>query len=166
MDILGLARVGLGLLGVLAAVQGLVAFPGLAGTATVIANEHGTPAAVFSVLLPFSLVWLVSYYLVFRNLTLARLLSVPSRALPHAESPAPSRIVVGLAGILIFAYALPGVTTSLGAIVAQGSLALGRGFWNITVAYVAQAGLGVALLLRPQLFLQFWSRRESEVGAV
>ena len=165
MDILTYARLGLGLLGVLAAVQGLIAFPSLAGSATILAREYGTPAAVFAVLLPFSFVWVLSYYLVFRNLTLARLLSVPNQALPNAGSPAPSYILVGLAGILILAYALPSVITSVGVIMAQGSGALGREFWNVTIAYVAQAGLGLALVLRPHLLLQLWSRRETGVGA-
>ncbi len=72
---------------------------------------------------------------------------------------------MGLAGILILAYALPSVITSVGVIMAQGSGALGREFWNVTIAYVAQAGLGLALVLRPHLLLQLWSRRETGVGA-
>ena len=166
MDSLAFARLGLGLLGVLAAVQGVIAFPSLAGTATLVAREHGTRAAVLAVLLPFLFVWIVSYYLVFRNFTLARLLSAPNQAPPSAQSPLPAQILVGLAGILILAYSLAGVTTSVGVFLTRGSLTLSRLFWNVTVAHIAQAGLGLALVLRPHVFLQLWIRRDAGVGAV
>ncbi len=166
MNSLAFARLGLGLLGVLAAVLGVVAFPGLAGTATLVVREHGMSVGIVAVLLPFLLVWIVSYYLVFRNLTLARLLSAPNQASDQAESPLLLQVLVGLAGMLILAYSLPGVTTSVGVIMTQGSLTLGREVWTVTVAYIAQAGLGLALVLRPHIFLQLWSRRDAEGGTV
>ena len=166
MDTLASARLGLGLLGVLAAVWGVASFPSLGAAGTTMVREHGRSVGVFAVLLPFLFVWFVSYYLVFRNLTLARLLSAPSQASVQAKSTALPHVLVGLAGVLIVAYSLPGVIMSVGAILNWGTLTLGGDFWNITVAHIAQAGLGLALVLRPQMFLQLWSRREAESSSV
>ena len=159
MDALGLARLGLGLIGIFAAVQGVIAFPRLAGTSALLAGEYGAATAVLTVLLPFLAIWIVCYYLVFANLGLARLLSGQAQALPEsAESLAPGRVLVGLAGVLIVAYSLPGVITSVGVIVELGSYSREREFWKITVAYLAQAGIGVFLVLRPDVLLKLWSR--------
>ena len=165
MESLAFARLGLGLLGVLAAVQGVVAFPRLASTGTLVVREHGMSVGIVAVILPFLFVWILSYYLVFHNLTLARLLSPPNQASVRAEAPLLLQVLVGLAGMLILAYSLPGVTMSVGLILTQGSLMLGREFLNVTVAHIAQAGLGLALVLRPHVFLQLWSRRDAEGGA-
>ncbi len=165
MDSLAIARLGLGLLGVLAAVQGVVAFPGLAGDATVVVGEHGMGAGLFAVLLPFLAIWIISYYLVFRNLTLARLLSAPNRASVETESPLLPQVLVGLAGVLILAYSLPSIVLSVGVVLRQGSLKLGQDFWNVAIAYTAQAGLGIALVRRPDILLKLWSRRDAEGSA-
>ena len=161
MDTLKLARLGLGLIGIFAAVQGVVAFPRLSGTAALVSREFGTGTAMVTVLLPFLFIWVVCYYLVFANLGLARLLSAKAEALPGSMvSPGSGRILVGLTGVLIVAYSLPGVITSIRAIVELGSFSAEQEFWRITVAYLAQAGIGVFLVLRPDLLLKLWGRRE------
>jgi hypothetical protein len=166
MNLLGIARIGLGLIGVLAAVQGVVSFPNTTAAATLVAREHGMAATFSAVLFPFVLVWVISYYLVFRNLTLARFLSTASEDLSTTEQPSTPHVLVGLAGALILAYSLPGVTTSAGALLIGGSLSLGREFWNITIGYTAQAGLGLALVMRPAFLLDLWTRGGTQRGAV
>lgn len=166
MHMLGIARIGLGLLGVLAAVQGVVSFPRTAAAATLIARESGVAATFSAVLLPFALVWVLSYYLVFRNLTLARFLAGASKESSTAEQLASPTILVGLAGVLILAYSLPSVTASVGAIMIRGSLNLGREFWSVTIGHMVQAGLGLALVMRPALLLDLWTGGGTPSGDV
>jgi len=164
MDAFVLARLGLGLLGVLAAVQGLTAFPRLAGITAQVTAQYGSSAAIVAVLLPFLLIWLVSYWLVFRNVSLARVLAARTEAASEAEAPAVLSVLVGLAGVLIVAYALPNLITYLWLIATQDSP--GRNFTRATVAYVAQAGLGSALVFQPRRLLGFWIRPSSSFRAV
>ncbi len=75
-------------------------------------------------------------------------------AASEAEAPALLSVLVGLAGVLIVAYTLPNLITYLWVIATVGSP--GRDFTRATFAYVAQAGLGSALVFRPQWLLGLW----------
>jgi len=124
-------------------------------------GEYGSGAAVVTVLLPFLLIWVVCYYLVFVNLGLAKLLSAKAESLPESVvSSGTARILVGLAGVLVVAYSLPGVITSVRAFLELGSFSAETEFWRVTVAYLAQAGIGVFLVLRPDVLLKLWDRAE------
>jgi uncharacterized membrane protein len=159
MNTLKLTQLGLGLIGVFVAVQGVVAFPGLSAAAALVAGEYGSGAAVVTVLLPFLLIWVVCYYLVFANLGLAKLLSEKAESVPESVvSSDTARILVGLAGVLVVAYSLPGVITSVRVFLELGSFSAEREFWRVTVAYLAQAVMGVFLVLRPDVLLKLWDR--------
>lgn len=155
MDGLAIARLGLGLLGVLAAVQGLTAFPELAGSAAQLSAGLGSLAALFSVFLPFALVWFVSYYLVFRNLSLARLLTVERQEQAVSEPPPFNQVAVGLTGVLIIVYALPNLIASLGV---ATTLGMNPQLARYLIGYVAQTAVGLILVLWPRHLIALWLR--------
>jgi hypothetical protein len=72
-------------------------------------------------------------------------------------------VVVGLVGILVVAYALPGLITSLSLMMTEGART--RELTRFTLANAAQAGLGLALILRPEQFLRLWSGPKPEAAS-
>ncbi len=153
MTILPIARLGLGLLGVFAAVLGVATFPNAVLAANILSAEHGTAYATLGVLLPFALIWVMSYYLVFRNLTLARYLSVPEEETPTDTSLLP-RVVVGLVGILVVAWALPSLVTAF-YLWATSQGGRPEALRNM-LPPVAQAVLGLMVAARPDAVVRWW----------
>lgn len=154
MTILPIARLGLGLLGVLAAVLGLATFPNAVLAANILSARHGTAAATLAVLLPFVLIWVISYYLVFRNLTLATYLSAPTEDETPSDAALLPRVVAGLAGILVVAWALPSLVAAIGLwLTGQGG---GQEGLRYMLPPVAQAVLGLMVASRPDAVVRWW----------
>ena len=163
MDTLRFARLGLGLIGIFAAVQGVIAFPRLAAAAALVSGEFGTGAAMVTVILPFLAVWIACYYLIFASRGLAQFLTGKVEPLPEPiRSVSSGHVLVGLAGVLIVAYSLPGVITSLRAVLELGPYSAEQEFWRVTIAYLAQMGLGLFLVFWPGLLLERWWRVDAE----
>ncbi len=154
MTILLVARLGLGLLGVLAAVLGLATFPNAVLAANILGAEHGTAYATLGVLLPFALLWAMSYYLVFRNLTLAKYLSVPAEGEPERDASLLPRVLVGLGGLLVVAWALPSLVTAI------YLWSTGQGGGQEGLRYmlppVAQTVLGLMMAAGPDAVVRWW----------
>jgi hypothetical protein len=163
MDTLRFARLGLGLIGIFAAVQGVVAFPGLSGAAALVSNEFGSGTAVIAVLLPFLAVWVACYYLIFASRGLAQFLTGKVEALPEPmQSVGSGHVLIGLAGVLIVAYSLPGVITSVRAVLELGQYSAEQEFWRISIAYLAQMALGLLLVFRTDVLLRLWGGAAGE----
>jgi len=154
MNAQGLGRLGVGLLGLWAFIQALLVFPRVATAVPFQYAEHGAYAALVAMALPFVLLLALSFLLVFRAAAVASRLLAPPDNEPTSPAPDLSCVLVGLVGLFILLNSLPGLlqawTIRTGFEVAV-SLRL-----RVWVASLAQAGVGLFMVLRPAVLVDLW----------
>ncbi len=156
------AQLGLGLLGIWAFIDALLLFPQLATSGAYLSLQRGLYAPFIGMLLPFLVLLVLAYVLVFHTPTVAQRvlpLQETAEAEPHGDL---APVLVGLVGVWIFLGSLPGVLQTWavreGFQVAAG-LQLRSG-----IASGARALVGLAMILRPGIFADLWRARPQGSG--
>jgi hypothetical protein len=148
-----LARVGLGLIGVLALVDALNGFM----TFAAIFGRESTGAVLISIGLPVLLLLGLSYVLVFHNAQLAAAIS-PDAGATIDGSPDLARVLIVLLGVFLLVQAIPGTLNTLLAYLAAGEFpqvgnraAPMRSF----IGHVVQIAIALWLIMRPERILDY-----------
>ncbi len=152
-----IGRLGIGLLGVWAFIEALLVFPRVATAAPFQYAAHGAWAAFIAMAVPFILLLVLSYVLVFHAGAVARRVLPPGDGEPAGATPELSRVIVGLAGVLILLQSLPGLIQAWA--VRPGFEVAASLRYRVWVAALAEAAVGIFMIVRPAILLDLWRPR-------
>ncbi len=154
-----IGRLGVGLLGVWAFIEALLVFPRVATAAPFQYAVHGAWAAFIAMLLPFVLLLALSYVLVFHADAVARRVLAPLELEPAAAPPELGPVAVGLVGLFFVLMSLPGILQAM--MVREGSQIAAGLRLRLGAASLAQAAVGLFMMLRPAILLGLWQPRHA-----
>lgn len=155
-----LARLGLGLLGVLALAQVLFGIVNLVTALAAFSDSAGrSRPALLLIGLPIAVLLGLSYVLMFHNASVAEVIFPDLDGAAGAGGPDLPRVLVGLLGVLVLAMALPQLVRAALTVV-PGDPYLSREMVRSRVrdlaGYGLEALLALFLILRPQRVLALW----------